>query len=408
MTRAIKVIQLAAYGSNLGDNANIVGLRAMLSANLGGKVAYTDWEMVDYSWGLDTYDQADIDRVNAHDLLIIGGGGFFEIIPETDCWTGSRIAIPYDLFRKIRVPIVFHGVGIDTVRGGGEDGVSRFKDFLDLLFSSDQYLVSTRNDGSLATIRRLCGDAYADRFDVVPDGGFFTRVPDLHHPEIPPGCRGIAVNFGGDLMWERFPEKGLGWRAGGPREIASVIPKDYEAYRPGANAAFETFLDAFTGVLSQAMVRDPDLRLIFVPHIYRDIEVAYALFQKMGFPFSRRSMAMAPYLSGQGGQDYIFDLYRKCSLAIGMRFHANVCPIGLGTPSIGLTTFPMTGDLYGELGIPERALDPNDDDFAPAFEGLVTDSLANGDGVRARYADIRLRLEDQINAFHSKIRALVG
>ncbi len=409
MSKKRRIIQLAAYGSNLGDNANIVGMRAMLARNVGEfELSFTDWEMVDYSWGLDTYDQADVDRVNDHDLLIVGGGGFFEIVPSADNWTGTRIAIPRALFEKIRVPVVFHGIGTDTVREGPADaGVARFKAFLDLLFASDRYLVSTRNDGSLARLKDLVGDAYARRFHVVPDGGFFTEVGDFDHPEIPVGCRAIALNFGGDLLDKRFPVAAATAAAGKGRRSAPTTPKDYEAFRSAGFAGYDAFLDVFSRVLTDFLAADEKLRLVCIPHIYRDIEAAYHFIHRMGFPYARRRIAMAPYLSGRPGQDYVFDLYRKCALSIGMRLHANVVPIGLGVPSIGLSTFPMTADVYRECGIPERALDPGAADFEDRLRTLIADSLADPEPVRRRYAEVRARLVEQARNFHRRIATLL-
>ena len=40
-----------------------------------------------------------------------------------------------------------------------------------------------------------------------------------------------------------------------------------------------------------------------------------------------------------------------------MRFHANVCPIGLGTPTIGLVNYPQVKLLYEELNLENRFVD---------------------------------------------------
>ena len=38
----LRIIQLAAYRGNLGDNANVVGTRRQLGRNLGVEIEYTD------------------------------------------------------------------------------------------------------------------------------------------------------------------------------------------------------------------------------------------------------------------------------------------------------------------------------------------------------------------------------
>lgn len=413
MTRKVRIIQLAAYHSNLGDNANLRGTRKMLRQNLHGMdVEFTDWEILDYSWGLDHYTQDTIDWVNSHDLLIIGGGGFLEIINATDCWTGTRIAIPEELFKKITIPVVLHGVGTPNLRTPDPEPLQRFKNFIDLLYSSDQYLVSTRNDGSQDTFRRLLGDEYADRLDVIPDGGFFTEVDDHTHPELNPSGRTIAINFGGDLLDIRLRET--------PDDLARIqaahdygdtppppMPSDYEGYKPSDNVPFDRFLAEMKNVLVKMFHKHPDINVVFVPHIYRDIEMGYDFLHSMGFPYCRRRMTMAPYLHGDEGQSYIFDLYKKCDLAIGMRFHLNVCCVGLGTPTIGIGTFVDILELYRELGMEDRVLNANNRTFMTDFEALLEQTLSDPDAVRARYAEKRKELVAQINAFHAKIRALL-
>lgn len=411
MKKKLRVVQLACFQSNLGDNANCTGLRAMIRKNFPEcDVEFTDWELIDYSWGK-SYTQEDVDMVNGHDLLIIGGGGFFEILMDgTQSWTGTRINIPYDLFMSIKVPVVFYSVGIDAVRGGSEEGVARFRRFLDLMEESPRHLVSMRTDGSRETVRQLLGDSYADRLTIIPDAGFFTETKDFFHPEIPEGKQAVTINLGGDLLSVRFPD--------GPRPdpvlpMPELIgrpvarPKDYEFLGGGENAGCERFLAELSDVLVDLLARRPDLHLVFVPHIYRDIVMGYRLMSLMGFPYCRRHVSMAPFLSGDAGQDYIFDLYRKSALAIGMRFHANVSPLGLGVPTVGLGTWHMLEAMYQEIGAPDRVVDCNDPDFTPKLHQLIWSTLDDPEAVKERYRGLRASLAATTDAFHGRIRTLL-
>ena len=49
--------------------------------------------------------------------------------------------------------------------------------------------------------------------------------------------------------------------------------------------------------------------------------------------------------------------YRGFDLVLGMRFHANVCPIGMGVPTRGLLSYPQLDYLYDELGMKDRLID---------------------------------------------------
>jgi len=403
----MKIVQLACFRSNIGDNANIDGTRRRLAANLGEEPAYSPWELLDYSWGLDHYSQARIDFVNEHDLLVIGGGGFFEILGEkgAESWTGTRINIPELLFDRIKIPVVFHGVGVDAWRPAAQRNIERFGRFLDRILHSDQFLVSTRNDGSHSTLERLYGEAMARSVEVIPDGGFFV-VPGRHlHPEAS-GHRHLLINLAGDMLDVRFPTDRRQRECDG-QPIAQV-PPDYELYTSTRNATLDTFLDRLAGVLKRRLAQDPDLSLVIVPHIYRDIAIGARLIDIIGFPFSRRRISMAPYLNGQEGSDYIFDLYRSADLVLGMRFHANVCPIGLGAPTLGLACYPQIDGLYDEIGQPDRRIAVNEDDFETRLETAIERSFAEGDAVRRRYAGLNFELANRIDRFHARIRERIA
>ena len=105
---------------------------------------------------------------------------------------------------------------------------------------------------------------------------------------------------------------------------------------------------------------------------------------------------------------FIFDLYRKCDVVLGMRFHANVCPIGLGVPTIGLVTHPQVENLYREVGMPERAVRADADDLAGRLREMIEDAFVNRRNITARYNALRARLEKEMIRFHCKIGGLVG
>ncbi|ONK23387.1 hypothetical protein BLX87_11000 [Bacillus sp. VT-16-64] len=61
-----------------------------------------------------------------------------------------------------------------------------------------------------------------------------------------------------------------------------------------------------------------------------------------------------------------------------MRFHANVCAISLGIPTLGLISYPKHGYLYDEIGMPDRKTDINHGNFTATLENNV-DRLIHDD-----------------------------
>lgn len=388
----LKIAQLASYRGNVGDQANVVGTRRLLAENLGPfgagfDLEYTDVEYLEYEpdprWGGRKFDDSFVDLANGHDLLMIGGGGFFELAVDRSA-TGTPIDISIETMERIKTPVVFYALGFDISVGLTSRRVEKFRRFLAYILDRPGTLVSVRNDGSRANLHALLGEEIADRVDVVPDGGFFTEVPFAHHPELPDGKRCIAVNLAGDGLAFRFGDA------------------------PGQTRNFDAFLARFAAVLNELLARSGDLHVVIIPHIPEDLPVAWRLLAAIGPPNMRARLTVAPYLLGRAGQDYVFDAYRACKLAVGMRFHANVCPIGLGVPTIALVTHPQIAALYDELDMPHRALRALAPDFADRLKIMIAEALADPEPIRREYGRRCRELRAEVDAFHERIAALVG
>lgn len=383
----LRIAQLASFRGNIGDNANVVGTRILLRRNLGCAIEFTDLEYLEYEpdprWGGKKFDQAFVDIVNAHDLLMIGGGGFFELAVDHSA-TGTPIDLSTEILDRIEVPIVFYALGFDVSYGIREARTRKFRAFLDYLQQRQDVLVSVRNDGSLGTLRTVVGEAYARQVDKVPDGGFFTQPVNSAHVELPLKGKRIAINLAGNGLAARFQER-----------------------EPTDHARCDEFLERLASVMNGLFRRDEAVYATLVPHIPEDLAIIARFVQKVGPPFCRKRITVAPYVHGKEAQDYVFDLYSKCDAVIGMRFHANVCPIGLGVPTIGLITHVQIENLYRELGMPERSLRADADDFKQRLETMIEEVFLNADAISRSYKALTARLEDDVSRFHGKIRALV-
>jgi polysaccharide pyruvyl transferase WcaK-like protein len=90
-----------------------------------------------------------------------------------------------------------------------------------------------------------------------------------------------------------------------------------------------------------------------------------------------------------GKEKHIFDFYRKADLTLGMRFHSNVCSIGLNTPSIALLTYPKIFDLCKGLGLEDRAVWVNEKGFSEQLIAKTLSSLEQKKDIKQRYATIK-------------------
>ena len=384
--RALRIAQLASFRGNIGDNANVVGTRRMLERHLRRPIEYTDLEYLEYEpdprWGGRRFDADFVRIANEHDLLMIGGGGFWELAVDRSA-TGTPIDLSLETLDAIRVPVVFHGLGFDISAGVSPVRVERFRTFLSYVLAQDRMLASVRNDGSLANIHNVIGPEYAERIATIPDGGFFTEVTPCAHIELAAGRETLAINLAGDGLRTRYRE---------------TNPNDTN---------FQRFVAQLAEVVNRWLSENTDRQVVLVPHIPEDLYVLWRLMEKVGPPFVRKRMTVAPYIHGPEAHDYVFDLYRRCDCILGMRFHANVCGIAMNVPTFGLITHPQIANLYQELGLREFSVEACNPHAGETLWTLLQDLPGRRAEIQSRYAALLAGMRVEMQKFHLRIGKLV-
>ncbi len=383
----LDVLHIASFTGNVGDNANHNGTRKTLTENTNFKYNYAENEIRRYYQNYTKEDELAFDdefvqQANNHDLVIIGSGNFFELWIETSA-TGTTIDVEPGRIKEIETPIVFYGLGCDPYKGVPGDNAEKFQQFLDVILEDDQCLVSVRNDGSLSHIEHYFGAEYAKRVQKVPDGGFFTEVDNHYHPELDSDGPLIAVNVAKDMADLRFP---------------NLNPDSHD---------YDSFTTEFSILVDRILSSVPNAQIIFIPHIYSDLEAISDVLNQMEKMNRRSRVTTAPYLNGEGAEKYIFDTYRKADVAIGMRFHTNVCSIGQKTPSIGLVSYPKVEDLYEEIDMPQRTVDLRKQGFNDELHSKIISSIENKQSIKKSYKSVNIKLKKSVHNFHCEIVELI-
>lgn len=382
----MNVLHVASFMGNIGDNANHQGMRKVLG-EIFGDIKYTELEIrkayQNYHGNDKLYFNRDfVSLANRHDMVIFGGGNFFDIGIEPS-HTGTTIDMSTDILKSIKVPAIFYGMGCDydPHRGAPQHLVMKFKRFIDTALEMDNCIVSVRNDGAMRTIQKYLGQEYSDKVYRIPDGGFFARPNGYYHPELPNGDKPvIAVNLAKDMKDRR-------WQMTEPGSIS-----------------YDIFTKRVCGVISEKLHKFKNMHVVFVPHIYSDLEAISDVITRMEDPLRRNRVTVAPYIQGNTGIDYIMDLYRRCNLVIGTRFHANVCPIGLGVPTLGLISYPQIEGLYRELGLSDQTVVCDKIGFESVLSDKIDTTLEREYAVRVRYETIVDKLEDELLMFNALLK----
>lgn len=344
--RTLRVLHLASFAGNIGDLANHAGARRMLAEQLGFALEFTDLEIREFYWKQRSFDDDFVDYANSFDLVIIGGGNYFELWVDHSA-TGTSIDLSPERLAKLKVPTLFFALGVDTGQGYSAKSAERFNAFMMTVLERSDLFVCVRNDGSSRALREVLGEQTAAHIPTMPDGGFFAD---------PAGCRisdvdrnRIGINIAGDMLERRF-DRGLDT---------------------------EGFLRELADACCALMDAKPGLRIDLMPHIWRDSALISQLLPMIPDPYLRRRIAVGRLEPNETGLVDFLQAYRGVDLVLGMRFHANVCPIGMGVLSRGLLNYPQVEYLYEEIGMSDRLIDVRDAGFGKIIVDAVLTDLAD-------------------------------
>jgi len=362
--KTLRVLHLASFAGNIGDLANHAGARRMLAERLGFALEFTDLEIREFYWKQRNFDDAFVDYANGFDLLIVGGGNYFELWVDHSA-TGTSIDITPECLACLTVPTAFFALGVDTGQGYSAQSAQRFSAFMATVLDRRDMFVCVRNDGSSFALSEVLGEETAARIHIMPDGGFFAD---------PAGCRPvqgdsgrIGINIAGDMLERRF-DRGL---------------------------TTEGFLHELAEACRELMDALPALRIDLMPHIWRDSALIAQLLPMIPDPYLRRRVAVGRLEPGETGLADFLQRYRSFDLVLGMRFHANVCPIGMGVPARGLLNYPQVERLYEELDLQDRLVDVRVAGFGKHLVEAVLSDLADLPMLRGVCAERVARLHGQ-------------
>lgn len=335
----MEILHVASFDGNIGDVANHNGFRHSMGKYISSNINFTNLEIREFyqSWGLRKFNDEFVNYANQFDLLVFGGGNFFEL-----CWdysaTGTTIDLSNEMLDKIRVPILFNGMGIDDKKGNvSEYNIQKFKQFLNYLIYTKNAFISVRNDGSKEIAEKYYDEYLTNHIYKIPDGGFFAHPRAYTHIEIPEGRKIISINLAGDAPNIRFSTDGSDGR------ITEL-----------------EFVEEFATYVNQILELDLEIHLVFVPHIMKDYSIIMNVMNYIKDIYVRTRISVAPCVNGTITEgDYLIDIYRKSIISIGMRYHANICSIAVNTPSIGIVNFSKHKELFRDIGMDDRCV-PSD------------------------------------------------
>jgi polysaccharide pyruvyl transferase WcaK-like protein len=317
--KTMKILHLASFNGNIGDNANHSGFYSQLR-KLNLILDIDELEIREFYWKKRQFDSSFVELVNEYDLLIVGGGNYFELWVE-DSPTGTSVALPLNLLKKIKTPILFNALGVDPGQGVSESNIVKFQNFLDILIERGDF-ISIRNDGARKAIKKYIGSKYLEFIVVTPDAGFLVKPKQASNYYKEKDY--ISMNVACDMDDVRFSND-----------------KEKVSYKEFVKL-LSNFIESFTK-------KYPLMEIVMVPHIYSDISLIDDILVLIRDDIRRNRVSVAPLLHGKEGLDEIISIYSESKVVLANRFHANICNIGMEIPTIGLVNYRQISELYKEL-----------------------------------------------------------
>jgi polysaccharide pyruvyl transferase WcaK-like protein len=346
--KQLSVLHLASFEGNIGDNANHLGAKKLFEKYLNYSFNFKHIEIREFYRKRRFFDQSFIDEMNSYDLVIIGGGNYFELWPQNSR-SGTSIDLGVGELKKVNVPMIFYSLGVDVGQGVPDDNKVKFREFLKYMESRpDQFFVSVRNDGAIENVRHLYGREFDNLIKKIPDGGFFSSF-SKNETFRQSGERLIGINIAGDMLTKRFPK------------------------------GEDQFVGEFSTAIDVMLALSPDLKIIFFNHIPKDFLLTSRLLNTIKDENARSRVLIAPYMQGDEGARQIFGLYAACDLILANRFHANVIPISMGVPTLGLANYIQIENLYKDLGLTENLVDISHEGFQTNLMRTVSRLLSRNE-----------------------------
>jgi polysaccharide pyruvyl transferase WcaK-like protein len=295
--------------------------------NLEIRRFYKNYRLPDKAY----FDEDFAHYANEFDLLVIGGGGFLDFWVQNS-ETGTTLDISNSVLDKLKVPLMILSVGCIPHHEIPEGNLEKFKNFLDALLARKNTFVAVRNDGSKGVLKDYLGSIYEQAVPEVLDHGFYYQNDGQAY--LPSRRPYVLINTTLDQV---------------DMVNLSMGKIDKEKYAEGMRQVI------------RHLIANTAYNVVFAPHIYRDLQAIQLLLDGIDDFAIRSRIVITPYVQGDEGCNQVFSAYKNARLVLGMRFHANVCSIAMGVPSIGIAALDRVSSMYRNLGLSEWVVSPGDD-----------------------------------------------
>ena len=326
----MKIIHIASFAGNLGDIINHLSFYSSMCID-AKNVKKIEIRKFYRNQGKNRrlFDKEFADEINQYDLLVLGGGGFFDVY-FNESETGTTFDMSEQFINSIAIPVVVNAMGFHVDRSK-KKAIGKFNQFIDLISSKDNWFVSIRNDGSSKRMSEIYGTNILAKLHIVPDNGFLFKAKEYSNI----GKKIIGMSITNEMIDSGFTK----------------------------GTSINKFNEEIAKIIIQLL--NKDYICCFFIHTPQDIETLDKIMKICGRELFRNKIIIAPYIPFLSRFTTEFTKYYSCcDLVVGMRFHANVLAMALHIPVIGLAMHEQISGLYEEIALKGHYINVGDKEWA--------------------------------------------
>lgn len=368
----MKILHLASFTGNIGDQLNHLGFRKWFEKFFEKKIVWTELEIRDFYRGIRHFDSKFVDECNQHDLVVVGGGNYFELWPQNSR-NGTSIDLTIEMLDEIKVPIFFNALGVDLAQGISEVAKIKFPEFLNVIASSNDCLVSVRNDGAKQNLLKL--GLLSSNIYEIPDHGFF-GLDKSKKPVVKSNT--VAINLAEDMGRVRFDQ----FRSEDEffQEFAEVIVAIHEKY---------------------------GFSFRFISHVQSDVSAHIKICKKLPDKLIREKIEFSK-LNTSNNNTNTFREYDDCEFVLANRFHSNVYCVSNQIPFLGLINYPQIQFMLENLGLENLGFDVSRPGFKDSLLNKLDWALNSEMEIKSKLEKVWKHLIVSRNVFEETLRMWIS
>jgi len=310
MRDSLKILHIGAFDRNIGDNIALYNAKLSWQRH-GRKIIWSNFDIGQYWFfgeSKNKFIEIFSELKDKFDAIVVGGGGLIEYGGYEDKLTGYKLPFDKEILQAIKIPVFFHGVGVNIFRGGIDYSAKAKKALQETINYSAGF--SVRNDGSFQKLKNWIG-LDVTKVDIIPDPGL--------------------------LFLDKFFE-----------DRKFILSKG--GIQPAFNGSSGINVKRFINNKNIELLSDFTKKYILFPHTLKDYDRLKAK------PVVTKEEFEKLYTGTNEVYKFI-EHYKKVDYVVAMRGHGQLISLGIGLPGVYLSTQDKVEDFSNINGFENYNVD---------------------------------------------------